>query len=454
MFVIPAFWSLGLVALCLFSVDALPSGINHSNGILLRLDRRAHPVTSPTTDTSKKIFDQNFVKQEIKAVLYKYRQAAKWISSLRISNSNRFNVISDSLPPSLTNSNGSVAPVGATPQLETQTRLRLTDYMSGTLDVLYFGYLGFGTPPQTLSVDIDTGSADMWVSSDCSDCQTKQFDSMRSTTYQSTTHPFNVFYGTGSVTGHMARDRVAAGSLEVSQDFGVVNQDNDALAGSPVSGLLGMAFSTIAVSEKPTFFENLWDQKKIQRGYFSVHLERNKAQGSELCLGCIDMGKALGSMTWASLASRSYWSVNVDRINIDTQNNRTVHVNLVAVVDTGTTLVYLPNGVAESLYNQIPGARRATQFGDGFWTYPCASTLAIGFVIDGNSYSISPFDFNLGRTSTTSTECVAGILSIGDGFPPGLAILGDEFLKSWYTTYDYENGGRIGFAPSINNRPP
>ncbi len=29
-----------------------------------------------------------------------------------------------------------------------------------------------------------------------------------------------------------------------------------------------------------------------------------------------------------------------------------------------------------------------------------------------------------------SGDCVAGILSIGDGFPPNLAILGDEFLKS------------------------
>ncbi|SRR5258708_1903604 len=89
--------------------------------------------------------------------------------------------------------------------------------------------------------------------------------------------------GTGSVSGHMARDRVVAGGLEVpSQDFAVIDSQNNALAESPTSGLLGMAFSTISVSQRPTFFENLWNQKKIEKGCFSVHLQRNKAQGSEV----------------------------------------------------------------------------------------------------------------------------------------------------------------------------
>ena len=43
---------------------------------------------------------------------------------------------------------------------------------------------------------------------------------------------------------------------------------------------------------------------------------------------------------------------------------------------------------------------------------------------------IHPADFYLGRVSAGSTDCVAGILSMGDGLPPNLAIIGDEFLKS------------------------
>lgn len=39
----------------------------------------------------------------------------------------------------------------------------LTDYVSGSMDVLYYGYLLIGRPAQSLSGDFDTGSADLWV---------------------------------------------------------------------------------------------------------------------------------------------------------------------------------------------------------------------------------------------------------------------------------------------------
>lgn len=61
---------------------------------------------------------------------------------------------------------------------------------------------------------------------------------------------------------------------------------------------------------------------------------------------------------------------------------------------------------------------------------PCFSVGNIELSFGGHRFVIHPADFYLGRVSAGSTDCVAGILSMGDGLPPNLAIIGDEFLKS------------------------
>jgi hypothetical protein len=61
---------------------------------------------------------------------------------------------------------------------------------------------------------------------------------------------------------------------------------------------------------------------------------------------------------------------------------------------------------------------------------PCYSVNQIELSFDGNRFAIHPDDFYLGRVSAGSTACVAGVLSIGNGLPPNLAIIGDVFLKS------------------------
>jgi hypothetical protein len=70
------------------------------------------------------------------------------------------------------------------------------------------------------------------------------------------------------------------------------------------------------------------------------------------------------------------------------------------------------------------------KLGAGFWSVPCYSVKRIELSFDGNRFAIHPDDFYLGRVSAGSTACVAGVLSIGNGLPPNLAIIGDVFLKS------------------------
>ena len=61
---------------------------------------------------------------------------------------------------------------------------------------------------------------------------------------------------------------------------------------------------------------------------------------------------------------------------------------------------------------------------------PCFSVKQIELSFNEHRFAINPRDFYLGRVSAGSTDCVAGILSMGNGLPANLAIIGDEFLKS------------------------
>jgi len=121
-------------------------------------------------------------------------------------------------------------------------------------------------------------------------------------------------------------------------------------------------------------------------------------------------------------------------------------------IDTGTSLIYVPPTIASAFYGLIPGSKRASQYGSGFWTVPCFSVKQIELSFNEHRFAINPRDFYLGRVSARSTDCVAGILAMGNGLPANLAIIGDEFLKSWYSTYDYGNGARVGFWPDVNNK--
>ncbi|KAI0786690.1 aspartic peptidase domain-containing protein [Abortiporus biennis] len=329
----------------------------------------------------------------------------------------------------------------------------LDDFAPENLDILYYGALNFGTPVQSLTVDIDTGSADLWIPANCRSCNTPQFNPSRSSTFQGSDDEFVVTYGVGKAVGKLAQDVVSIGNLKVQkQDFGIVHAESEQFTQEPNSGIMGLAFSTIAFSKKPTFFENLLSSGQLQEPIFSVHLARGAQDGSQVCFGCYDKKKTTGPVNWLSVVTKTYWSVSMEGISSGLESeNKTTATDLSAVIDTGTTLIYLPDEVAAQFYGTIPGARdAAAEYGEGFYVYPCTSTLSVSLSFSGTNFTINSSDFNIGRVSEGSEDCVGGILGLGDGFPSDLAIIGDEFLKSWYSTYDYGNG-RVGLSPSINN---
>ncbi|TDL26248.1 acid protease [Rickenella mellea] len=455
---VPTFFFLG-VAGSPFTAER--TGAGHRVAI-----RSLRPAFDPHTP---RIFDARFANEELKSVLTKYATAAQVLDGIGVSPEETFPFVQEfqifddpaKIQPTVYNETASDSEKDTSKKAQAAflpvnvpagvATMPLIDYMSGTLDLAYYGPMSFGTPPQELDVDIDTGSSDLWIPANCRNCNSKQFRTSVSSTYRDQHKKFSVKYGSGDVSGKLAMDVVSVGSLTIeSQSIGAVTSESQDFQDYPNSGLLGLAFGTIASSKKPTFFENLLAERRIAAPFFSVHLTRNQEKGSEVCFGCYDASKAMGPVTWIPVKSKTYWSVVMDSLNLN--KTRSTPSNIIAAIDTGTTLIYVPDRIARAFYGMIPGAKPVSQYGPGFFTFPCASNIEISFSFAGQEFPVDMFDFNLGMTAVGSRDCVGGILSLGDGFPADLAIIGDEFLKSWYSVYDYSNGARVGLAPSINNK--
>ncbi|KAG8878135.1 hypothetical protein FRB97_002817 [Tulasnella sp. 331] len=326
------------------------------------------------------------------------------------------------------------------------------DYDQG-LDQLYYGPLSIGTPAQSTTVDFDTGSSDLWVpTTACTGCFGNNYDTTASTTYQGSSTPFSITYAdNSSANGTVATETVTvAGLTATGQGFGAVTAESGNFGGGPNAGLLGLGFPANAETGATPWFISLANSGALASQIFSVYQARAGASGSELCLGCTDSAKYTGDIAYYPLDSSAtdgtqlYWNTPSDGFYY---NGGSSSGAFSAVIDTGTTLIYIPTDAASAFYAEIDGAEDASDtVGEGFYSYPCNAKLsAITMKLGSTQYAVNPSDFNLGPVSEGSSSCVAGI--VGEDIGEGLAIIGDEWIKNWYTVFDYE-GLRVGFAKS------
>jgi len=103
--------------------------------------------------------------------------------------------------------------------------------------------------------------SDLWVAdtsctSGCS--KIALLEAASSTTLKNLSQPFDIQYGSGEAAGYLVQDIVQMAGFSVSnQVFAAVNQVTSGLLTSPVSGLLGLAWQTIAASGAVPFWETL-----------------------------------------------------------------------------------------------------------------------------------------------------------------------------------------------------
>jgi hypothetical protein len=309
----------------------------------------------------------------------------------------------------------------------------------------YYGSIGLGTPEQTFDVIFDTGSADLWVaSSQCDDScgRHAKYDSSKSSTYKVNGTSFDIMYGSGPVSGFQSVDSLDMGGLMVKDQMFAEVTDASGLGAAyrlgKFDGILGMAFGILSVNKVPTCFDNLVSQGLVDEAKFAFYLGNSRLDKGELTLGGTDPAHYTGDITWVDLSSPTYWEITMSGMKM----GDTVYVDgsAKAIVDSGTSILTGPPSEVKKIADQI-GAKEIIA---GEYLVACDyDTLPdMTFTIDGNDYVLTPEDYLI----PDGDLCLLGLMGLEIPPPTGpLWILGDVFMRKYYTVFDSENK-KVGFA--------
>ncbi|KAJ5326621.1 Peptidase A1 [Penicillium brevicompactum] len=315
------------------------------------------------------------------------------------------------------------------------------------LNAQYFSEIQLGTPPQTFKVVLDTGSSNLWVpSQSCSSIACflhSKYDSSSSSTYEKNGTEFEIRYGSGSLSGFVSQDTLQIGDIKVEgQDFAeATNEPGLAFAFGRFDGILGLGYDTISVNKMVPPFYNMINQKSVDEPVFAFYLGDANKEGdnSEATFGGIDKDHYTGELIKIPLRRKAYWEVDLDSIALG--DNVAELENTGVILDTGTSLIALPSTMAELLNKEIG----ATKSWNGQYTVDCAkrdSLPDLTFTLAGHPFKISAYDYIL----EVQGSCISSFMGMDFPEPVGpLAILGDSFLRRWYSVYDVGNNA-VGLA--------
>ncbi|KAF8250141.1 peptidase A1, partial [Wilcoxina mikolae CBS 423.85] len=312
------------------------------------------------------------------------------------------------------------------------------------LNAQYFSDISIGNPPQDFKVVLDTGSSNLWVpSTQCGSIACylhNKYDSSSSKTYKSNGTSFEIRYGSGSLSGFVSQDDVTIGDITIKDQLfaEATSEPGLAFAFGRFDGIMGLGYDTISVNHIPPPFYTMIEQNKLDEPVFAFYLSSTEQQ-SEAIFGGIDKKHYTGKMVKLPVRRKAYWEVDFDAITFGDQAASLENTG--AIVDTGTSLIALPTTIAELLNEEI-GAKKGW---NGQYSVECSARdnlPDLTFTLCGHNFTISAYDYIL----EVQGSCISAFMGMDFPEPVGpLAILGDAFLRRYYSVYDL-GSNTIGLA--------
>ncbi|KNG90661.1 putative yapsin [Aspergillus nomiae NRRL 13137] len=325
-------------------------------------------------------------------------------------------------------------------------------------DSFYILNLTLGTPAQQFAVALDTGSSDLWVNvANSSYCSSRGnpckpfglYDPDASSTYKDLDVDFNATYGDGTnAYGYYATDKLGLGDIHVDDmQFGVAEST------TITQGIVGVAYDTLtneAAHEGKTYAnlpQALVNSGAIKSPAYSLWLNDPAASRGSILFGGVNKAMYKGELQTIpivrTLGGYSYLAVTLTGVSVEhgkESDDYSSQLPIVVLLDSGTTLTYLPNSLADSLYKKF----NATFLEDDGLAYVDCDLIekdyTVNFDFSGATIAVGINELVLRVIARDFPEgtCTFGVVPSGDS-QDAMYILGDTFLRSAYVVYDLGN---------------
>jgi len=313
----------------------------------------------------------------------------------------------------------------------------------------YFGTVQVGTPRQSFSVVMDTGSGNLIVPSD--DCESgactshRRFAEGSSSTVGAvscssdgdgggTADEITVTFGTGSVEGRCLRDRVCLGSACAEARFIAASHESSSpFEAFAFDGILGLALAGMAQAPAFSLMGLLTEGHALHRPIFAVFMSNSDEESSEVMFGAVREEHMASELFWVNVTGTAgYWEITMEDIAI---GNRTTGIckDCRVAVDTGTSQLAGPSDTIDLLQRQLGVSPNCSNYD---------SLPDLGFVIGGRILSLAPSEY----VDSSGSSCRMALMPLDLPPPNGpLFIFGIPFLQKYYSVYDWASS-RVGFA--------
>lgn len=317
---------------------------------------------------------------------------------------------------------------------------------------------------------IDTGSSDLWVS-----------NHPKLKLNSTTNATVNLTYGIGCAYGSIAYAPVTFGGYRVdNQAFLSVskacsdNADAEGILGLGLNGLSALERKTKNTSSR-SVMANMFAQHPSTPHLIGLALERSD-DGEQTAGGFLTIGEydpQFSNITYTpknpvTPTSGSRWTIAMDAMTINGKHyDLTSSVQgmkkgqAVALIDSGTSLAYIPSDAVDAIYSQLNGSVHVKTADQDAWFVPCLEQVNLSFTFayvhlfvlsvyfgprssfDGvrnTPYPINPMELTTPMRAIHKndqyTVCINAFRTTLKGTEHELDfLLGDIFMRNVYSMY-------------------